>query len=256
MRPHRIDTRLSIDKTLQQLLFPSSHHMNERTPFALSHPFPLEAKPSLFTPNKSEKHCNVRVLRQFARLSTPPPPRVTRLRRRPTRPRHSPTRRSPTHPRRSSPTHPRHSSPTHLRHSRIPRHRSNLCTRSNPRSTRYAQPLLFTVLAQSRTLTLLDPRPRFHIISSPAQGGLTAGDRATAERRMRQREADRKALGLMCGGFLCCLCIGVDRAAVRFGGSLPMLCHSTGEAMFQDRCDNIISSGPPTPFPEHGRRRC
>ena len=32
---------------------------------------------------------------------------------------------------------------------------------------------------------------------------------------MRQREADRKALGLVCGGFLCCLCIGTDRAAVR-----------------------------------------
>lgn len=155
----------------------------------------------------------------------PPPPRVTRLRRRPTRPRHSPTRRSPTHPRRSS--------PTHLRHSRIPRHRSNLCTRSNPRSTRYAQPLLFTVLAQSRTLTLLDPRPRFHIISSPTQGGLTAGDRATAERRMRQREADRKALGLMCGGFLCCLCIGVDRAAVRFGGSLPICATAQAKLCFK-----------------------
>jgi hypothetical protein len=36
---------------------------------------------------------------------------------------------------------------------------------------------------------------------------------ATAERRRHEREADRKALGILCGGFLCCLCIGTDRAA-------------------------------------------
>lgn len=50
------------------------------------------------------------------------------------------------------------------------------------------------------------------------QPGLSERDRITAERRQREKEHDRKIMGLLCGGFLCALCVGTDRAAVSLLG--------------------------------------
>lgn len=50
--------------------------------------------------------------------------------------------------------------------------------------------------------------------AQPSRAGLSPGDQATAARRQRERENDRKLFGLLCGGCLCALCVGVDRAAV------------------------------------------
>lgn len=45
-------------------------------------------------------------------------------------------------------------------------------------------------------------------------GELQGRDKTTAERRSREQEQMDIALGLACGGILCCACVGKERAAV------------------------------------------
>ncbi|EGD77046.1 hypothetical protein PTSG_07387 [Salpingoeca rosetta] len=51
------------------------------------------------------------------------------------------------------------------------------------------------------------------VVAHQPTGQLQGRDRETAERREREQRQTDTALGLACGGFLCCLCVGVDRAA-------------------------------------------
>eukprot|EP00045_Choanoeca_perplexa_P003007 m.28202 g.28202 ORF g.28202 m.28202 type:complete len:176 (-) comp11813_c0_seq3:116-643(-) len=76
-----------------------------------------------------------------------------------------------------------------------PQHQQQPYQQQHPPHQQYAQPALSS--------------PPLH----QQAPGLSEADRRTAERRRQEKESDRKMLGLICGGCLCCLCVGVDRAA-------------------------------------------
>ena len=62
------------------------------------------------------------------------------------------------------------------------------------------------------------------VVQQPAMASphMTPGDIATAERRRREMEQQRKFFGIVFGGFLCLPCLGCDRASVSITWTLTL----------------------------------